>query len=154
MSQKYEEIKRQLLERHQLDVISNPEKVKDRDKRLVQGMRDIPVVKFIEQALYLRNEMLPAIEKKKGKTSSEYTFFENVERSLLWAIMCVDRYENLSLRYYQQKVTMQVQHENLTILERELAKFQAVEDIFLTDALDRYAELVKARADGLLKGTK
>ena len=154
MSEKLEEIKRSLLEKHQLDVITNPEKSRDRDQRMIKAMRDIPVSKFIEQVLYLRNEMLPAIEKKKGKTSPEFVFFESVERSLLWAITCVDRYEFLAMKYTSQKVTNQIQEENLALFERELSKFQALEDIFLTDALDRYAEGVKAKAGAMLAGKK
>lgn len=150
MSKKLEEIKRSLLEKHQLDVLTNPEKTRDKDQRLVKAMRDIPVSKFIEQVLYFRNEMLPAIEKKKGKTSPDYIYFEGVERSLLWAITCVDRYEYLAAKFTGQKITLQIQEENLALLERELAKFQALEDIFLTDALDRYAAGVKSRAEGLL----
>jgi hypothetical protein len=154
MSEKLDEIKRSLLEKHQLDVITNPEKSRDKDQRIIKAMRDIPVNKFIEQVLYLRNEMLPAIEKKKGKTSPEYVFFESVERSLLWAITCVDRYEYLAMKFTNQKITIQIQAENLVLLERELAKFQALEDIFLTDALDRYAEGVKAKAAADLERRK
>jgi hypothetical protein len=154
MSDKLEEIKRALLERHQLDVISNPEKTRDKDQRLIKAMRDIPVSKFIEQVLYLQNELLPAVEKKKGKTSAEWIFFDGVQRSLLWAITCVDRYEYLAYQFTGQKITIQLQSENLGLLERELSKFQALEDIFLTDALDRYAEGVKAKASAMLKQTK
>jgi hypothetical protein len=152
MSRTLDEIKRILLEQHQLDIIANPDATRSRDDRLTKAMQDIPVKRFIEQSQYIKLELLPAIEKKKGKTCADYVFFESVGRSLLWAITVVDRYEYLAMRFTSQKVENQLLKENYGLLERELSKFEALEDIFLTDALDRYAEGVKAKVRAGLRG--
>lgn len=128
------------------------EEERARDKKTASGLDGIPVKKMMDQALYLKNELLPGIEKKRGKTHPDYEFFEGVMESLVYAVVLADRYETLERRNINLRIWKQLQQDNLEVMERELNKFQALEDLFLTDSLDRYADGVKARIADLLKG--
>jgi hypothetical protein len=56
------------------------------------------------------------------------------------------------MRNTQLRVFQNLQVENIALLERELAKYNALEDLFYSDALDKMADVVKTRAEELLKG--
>src|ERR1700678_685711 len=154
MSKALDDIKRTLLEKHQLDEIANPDRTKKIDDRLAQGIRDVPVRKFVEQVQFLETSLLPRLEKKGGKTSPDYIFFAAVVKSLMWAIVLCDRYDFLNGKYIDQKIDLTLLRDRILVYESELTKYQALEDIFLTDSLDRYAQGVKNRVGDALKRTK
>lgn len=128
------------------------EEERARDKKISSGLDGIPVKKMRDQALYIQNELLPGIEKKRGKDHPDYEFFYGVMESLVYAIIIADRYDTLEMRNIHLRVWKTLQQENLELLERELAKYQTLEDLFLTDSLNKYADAVKARAKDILKG--
>jgi len=127
---------------------------KKSNEKLAKGIDDIPVKKMMDQALHIRNELLPRIKKKQGETSADYIFFEGVANNLLYAILVADRYDELMGRFTRAKVMQQLQLENITVLERELQKYCALEDLFLSTGLDKIAEGIKARAVELLKAKR
>lgn len=121
---------------------------------ILKGMRDIPVKKIIDAAHYIDKELLPAVKKKSGDKSADYEFFSNVFKYLLYAITIIDRYEQLESRWVSQKVEMIVLREHLELMTRELGKYNALEDLYMTDALDIYAKRVKDAADARLNKLK
>ena len=52
-------------------------------------LEEIPIRKFYDQAQYIERTLLPAIERKSGKNSADYQFFNSVYMSLLYATMIV-----------------------------------------------------------------
>ena len=62
-------------------------------------LEDIPLRKFYEQAQYIEKTLLPAIEKKSGNKSADYQFFSEVYKSLLYAVMIVDRDRNIIMKW-------------------------------------------------------
>ena len=127
------------------------EEERSRDKKMAAGLDGIPVKKMMDQTLYIDKELLPGIEEKRGKDHPDYEFFAGVRDSLLYAIILADRYETLETRNIHLRVWKQLQQENLDLLERELSKFQTLEELYLTDSMDRYAQGVKERVKDLLK---
>jgi hypothetical protein len=126
----------------------------ERDK-MVKGMKDVPVARMIDAVNFLDKNILPAIKKKSGDQSADYKFFTEVIDYLIWAIVLVDRYETLEQRWIGQKLEIHLLRDHLKILEKELSKYIALEDLMLTSSLDLYAERVKAAAlDRLKKETK
>ena len=113
-------------------------------------LEEIPIRKFYDQAQYIEKTLLPAIERKSGNTSADYKFFESVYKSLLYAVMIVDR---------DRSLVMKVQHANqinaflqarADLAERELMKYTTMEELFVTDAMDHIAKGVVQRVNDLL----
>lgn len=146
-----EEIKTTLLLKAQLEDVANGETRGATTSKIADGINDIPVKKMIDQAQFLKENMLDRIKKKSGETSADYIFFKAVYDSLLWAIVVIDRYDALSGRYTRLKIFNQLTQENMAILDAELQKYITMEDFFLSDGLNIVARGIKARAEQLLK---
>jgi|HubBroStandDraft_5_1064220.scaffolds.fasta_scaffold06679_6 hypothetical protein len=154
MSAWLDKLKQELMERHRMQQLLEPEKFKKENEKLAKGIRDIPVQKFITHVQYIEKELMPAIEKRRGKDAPELKFFEEVCRSLVWAVILCDRYDYLEMKVTGLRLENTILRDNLALHEKELQKFGALEDIFFTDFLDRYADAVKSRAEGLLNKKK
>ena len=137
-----EKIKADLLLKASLEDIAKGE----RDRKIGRGVSDIPVKKIIDAVDYIDKQLLPAIRKKSGESSADFEFFQSVQKHLLYCIAVTDRYEYLQGRYVRLKVEHQLTLEHLQLMERELEKYNALEDLYLTDALDLYAQRVKDAA--------
>ena len=122
----------------------------DRDK-LVKGMREVPVAKMIDAVNFIDKNLLPAVKKKSGDKSADFEFFTNVIDYLLWAIVIVDRYETLEMKWTGQKLEIQVLREYLQIYEKEIGKYTALEDLMWSSSLDLYAKRIKDTAADRLK---
>jgi hypothetical protein len=145
-----DDIKRSILERHEMEELLNPGARKERNKKLAKGLRDVPINKIMQHIQHIEKAFLPAVAKKSGKNSADYIFFSDLIRDLSWAVVIADRYDFLASQHTDQKITIQLQRENLRIYEAELAKYNALEDIFLMDAFSRYFDGVKAKIAGNL----
>lgn len=141
-----EQEKADLLYRAQLESLVN----EDKSMRKRFGLDEIPMHKMIEQVNYIDKNLLPAIKKKSGEKSPDYIFFTDVIKSLLWAVMLSDRFDMLDRRVGLLNMEKSILRDHLTIFERELTKYHAMEDIYLTDALDHYKRGVVKRAADLL----
>jgi hypothetical protein len=122
----------------------------ERDK-MVKGMKDVPVAKIIDAVNFIDKNLLPAVKKKSGDKSSDYEFLKNNIDYLLWAIVIHDRYDALEMRWIRQRMEIQVLREQMEILERELSKYVAMEDLLMSSTMDVYAERVKSAATDRLK---
>lgn len=114
------------------------------------SIQDVPMKKFYEHAQYIENVLLPAIERKSGKESQEYKLFTSVSRSLLYAVMIVDRDRALSLKLQQIVQINKILQVRVDIAERELLKYTTIEDLYLTEAMDHIATGVRNRVEDLL----
>jgi hypothetical protein len=130
------------------------EKTNDRDYKVVKGMADIPVGKMLNQAQFIQENLLPRLKKKGGDTTPDYLFFVDVYKSLLWSILVVDRLDIVKGELSKYKTYNVLFREHIQLLEAELQKYTTMEDIYLTDALDRYAQGVKSRVEALLRKEK
>jgi len=119
--------------------------------KLARAMKDVPVARMIDAVNYIDKNLLPAIKRKSGDKSADHEFFTNVIDYLLWAIAIVDRYETLESRWAGQRLEIQVLREQLEIMEKELSKYVAIEDLMYTSSMDIYAERVKRAAEDRLK---
>ena len=124
---------------------------KERDKHIAKNLRDIPVRKMMDNVLYIRNNLLPAIKKKSGDKSADYIVFSEIMDSILFAIILADRFGSLERINTWSKIRYQLLEQNVVLYEQELQKYTTLEEIFLTDGMNKYAEGVKRRAEALLK---
>jgi hypothetical protein len=150
-----EKKKAEFLHRAQVEDMVDDKEQRQEKARRAAGLSDIPVSRMIDNAMYIRDQLLPQIEKKKGgKEGSDYEFFTQVFRSLLYAVVLSDRYDFLNRELQHGKLIGVILKERVEYFERELLKYTTLEDLFHGDALDRYAQGVKNRAEDLLKGKK
>lgn len=126
----------------------------EKTKNLADGgkfrLEDIPVRKFYDQSQYIDNVLLPAIERRDGKESTNYKFFTDVYRSLLYAVMIMDRDRTLVLKMQQINQINQFLQERTDLAERELSKYTTMEDLYATGAMDHIAAGVVQRVNDLL----
>lgn len=127
----------------------------EKTKNLAAGgkfrLEDIPIKKFYDQAQYLDNSLLPAIEKKNGRDSEDYKYFAEVYKSLLYAVCIVERNNSLILKIQHTNQFNALLQTRVDIAERELLKYSTMEDLILTGAMDHIAAGVTARVKDLLK---
>lgn len=154
MSKALDDIRAKLLEEMAMEELLKPGKRELSDRILAEGIRDVPVRKFMEQQQYLEKELLPAIEKKKGKGSTDYIFFEAVGKSLVWAMILCDRYDYQQRMFLNAKIDSKIARELAADLQAELSKFETLEQLFFAGGLDRYADGVKMRAKALQEREK
>jgi hypothetical protein len=145
-----EQIKADLLYKDSLDKVV----AGDRQRKYTAGMKEVPVKRMIDAVDYIDKNMLPAVKKKKGEGSADYEFFKSVCDFLLWAVVVVDRYEQLESRWVRQKVEIQLLRELVETYEKELSKYTTMEDLLFSSSLDIYARRAKDRAADLLKSKK
>lgn len=138
--------KADLLYKAQLDALVNG----DASLRKRFGLEDIPIHKMIEQVQYLEKQLLPAVKRKSTAESSDYIFFAGLVKSLLWAVMLSDRFDMLDRRVGHLSLENSLLRDRLMLMEREVGKYHAMEDIYLSDAFDHYKRGVAQRAKDLL----
>jgi hypothetical protein len=114
----------------------------------------IPIKKMHDQALHIFNHILPEVEKKRGKDSADYKFFREVYRSLLWAIVVVDRNDFLVRKWQNSSMMLEIFKQRSEAAERELQKYTTMEDLYLSEAMDHIAAGVKNRVDMLIQNEK
>jgi|HubBroStandDraft_2_1064218.scaffolds.fasta_scaffold00675_14 hypothetical protein len=119
--------------------------------KAAKAIQEIPVRKIYDQALHIENFILPKTEQLRGKDSIDYQFFREVFQSLLWAIVVLDRFDRVVRSDASHKLELEVWRDRVALLERELQKYITMEDLLMSDSVDRIAEVIKKRAENLLK---
>ena len=138
-----DELRRQLIDKHRLWALANPEEAKQESEKLAKGLRDIPVKQMFDQLQYIEKELLPAVKRKNRE--ADVQFFEGVCRSLAYAIILCDRYEHLHLKFLNSRVDIALLRDHLSVSERELERYTTMEDLILSDSMNKYAEAIAER---------
>jgi hypothetical protein len=114
------------------------------------AMSDIPVRKFYDQALYLEEIVLPAIAKKSGVDSQDYKFYRELYKSLLYAVMIVDRGDKLLRERQRLNMFINLYKSENETLQKELMKYTTMEDMYMTEAMDKISSSVAERVENIL----
>lgn len=126
----------------------------EKTKNLAAGgsfsLQDIPLRKFYDQAQYIEKTLLPQIKKTRGENSADYEFFTGVYRSLLYAVMIVDRDRTLIMKLQHATQMNAFLQARADLAERELMKYTTLEDLYLIDAGDKIAAGIAQRVGNLL----
>lgn len=152
--QDIERIKKGLLDAVFMDDLLKSPEERESIKKTAQGMEDLGVKQMIDQAQFIKENLLPRVKKKQGEDSADYIFFKSVFDSLLRAVLLSDRFDTVQGQLLRAKIYNILSRDHIQLLEAELQKYTTLEDIFLSDSLNRYAKSVKTRVDALLKGGK
>jgi hypothetical protein len=103
---------------------------------------------------YLEKNLIPAVERKSGGKSADLPVFTEIANLLRWGSVVYDRLDIQVRSNALLRLEKQILVERVLLMEAELAKYQAVEDLYLTDALSHIEKGVRARIESDLKGKK
>jgi hypothetical protein len=117
-------------------------------------LRNMPTHRIVSTIQYLEKNLIPAIERKSGKSSADLTVFREIVDLLRWSAVVYDRLENQARINTHLQLDLTIMRERLILAEGELTKYQTVEDLMLTDALRHIEKGVRARIESDLKGKK
>jgi hypothetical protein len=124
----------------------------EEQKKLVDGLQNVPQKQMLDQAQYLENILLPKIAINRGVESEDYKFYKSVSDSLLWAIFIVDRFEFLKTEYATEQLMREFLQEKLIIYKNELNKYQTAEEMIMSHTYDRYAQAVGVKVKDKING--
>ena len=147
-----EKLRQEILAKMSLDLVN--EEGRAEQASTIGRMEDLPVNKMMKAVQYIEHNLLPAVKKKSGDRSPDYVFFEGVAKMLLHAIIINDRYRVIEQRYVNARIERELLRERLALVEREMDKYAAMEDLWLSESLDHISRGVRARAESLLEGKK
>lgn len=68
MSKAMENLRREMLDKHRLWALANPEEHAAETKRLAKGLEDIPEKRMLDQLQYITAELLPAVRKRGSRS--------------------------------------------------------------------------------------
>jgi hypothetical protein len=122
--------------------------------KLIEGIRAVPEHKMYEKAQHIFHQLLPKIEKSKGREDDTYKFYREVVDMLVWAIFIADRYRTLEQVWIKERSLRTFYQGHANYVERELLKYQTAEDIFIGDSMDVYAKSILHKAEQFFENSK
>lgn len=121
----------------------------------IDALAKMPGAKINEQILYLEKNILPAIASRKGGGASpDYIFFAGLIQSLKWTLVMYDRMDALMRKDSLLHLEVTILRERMILLERELLRYTTLEDLYLTDFVDKYDGAVRDRLKSVVEGKK
>ncbi len=100
---------------------------------LKKAFEKIPQVKFIQQAQYIKNVLLPKIKSTRGENSSEYKFHYEVFESLMYSIVLADRDQSIRLMISNEKILNEFLQKRLAFYQSELQKYTTLENLTINE---------------------
>ena len=127
----------------------------DSQRKALARIEGFPVKRIIEVMQYLKEQIIPAIEKKsKGVQTQEYILFSEIVDMMFWALAVDDRRDFLTRKLGSMKLENEILRDRLQLAESELLKYQTAEELLYADFLDIYLKRAKDRMQQLTKSGK
>jgi hypothetical protein len=126
------------------------ELTQEQQRDLVQGLKNVPISKMVQQIQYLQQQMLPQAEKKYGRDNENYKFYQGIVDTLIWSTFILDRYQTLETKYHNQNMMLKFYQQQCTFQEKELLKYTTIEDLILSDSLNDYSTAIGKRLQDLI----
>ena len=101
--------------------------------KLDKAFHEVPQSKFIEQAQYLKEQLLPKIAEKRGIDHADYKFYYAVFESLMYSLVIMDRDYSLRFRLSNEKMLREFYQAKVTTYENELLRFTTIEDLLASE---------------------
>lgn len=112
---------------------------------------DVPIRKFYDQAQYIEKTLLPAVERKSGDKSTDYQFFAETFKCLLYGAIVIDRNDMLMRKIQHLMQQIDILQARVDISERELLKYTTLEDIMLTESSDKLSANIARKIENSIK---
>ena len=119
---------------------------KSPSEKLHDGLQHIPEKRILDCLQIVHHQYLPKVKASRGENHADTIFFTEIRDSLIWALNILDRYHNLSLNYSNIKMLSEFQANRIRLLEKEQAKYEALEDIEVNGTLESYRNVVIHKA--------
>jgi hypothetical protein len=121
----------------------------------IAALEKMPGAKIREQILYLEKNILPSVASRRGgEGSPDYVFFAGLIQSLQWVLIMYDRMDALMKKDSLLHLEGTILRERLALIERELTRYTTLEDLYLTDFVDKYDEAVRERLKAVVGAKK
>jgi hypothetical protein len=117
-------------------------------------LKKMPAHRITACLQYLEKNLMPAVERKGGKASPDLQVFKECAELLKWAVVVYDRLEFQVQNNGLLRLEKQLLIERVLLAERELQKYETMEDLSLTSLRDHIEKGVRARIESDLKGKK
>ena len=120
-------------------------------KTLINGLAVVPEGMTWRVVQRLHNEVLPKIKMHRGESDVEYTFYTDVQDSLIWSMYISQCYENLLMKNSKQKQLLDFFQGKAAELEKELLKHYTAAEILSQDAMEAYRKAIVTQAISLME---
>lgn len=119
---------------------------KDRYSHVVAAKEKLPGARIGQQIQYLENMIMPAVAQKRGgKDSADYKFFEGLIQSLKWCLVMYDKLDYMLREDGLLRLEKQILCDRVLLLERELQRFETLEQLYTSEFLEKYDKGVRER---------
>jgi hypothetical protein len=138
----YKEVERQLIGERML---------KTPEEKLDDAFKAMPTNQIINCVLAVHNTILPKVVASRGESHPDTKLFEEVRDCLMYALHAVEKSHELGNNFYNLRILNDTLFQRCRLLEKQLDKFQALEEMEITSTLDDYRAIAKQRLQTLLK---
>lgn len=123
-------------------------------ERLDEGLRVMPENKMHLIIQQLHETLIPKVKASRGESHVDTKFFEDCRDSLVWALHCLGRYDDMQRRLSEVTILKDYLFQRTRLLEKELDKHQALEDVILSATFEDYKAVIRDKILNLDKLTK
>ena len=95
---------------------------------LERAFREVPQVKLIEQAQYIKEIILPKAIKA-GIDSDQYKFYYGLFESIMYSIKILDREYSLKMRLSNEMLMNEFLNKRVLFLQNELTRFTTMDEL-------------------------
>ena len=120
------------------------------ENKLNEAFKTMPTNQIINCALAVHNNILPKVIQTRGKEHPDSKLFEEVRDCLIYALHAVEKAQELGVNFYNLRILNDTLFQRCRLLEKQLDKFQALEEMEIQGALDDYRAIAKERLKTLL----
>ncbi len=113
------------------------------DERLHESLRVMPESKMHVIIQRLHNDIIPKLISNRGEQHEDTKFFQDCRDSLIWALHALGRYDEMQNRLYNVTMIRDYLTERNKQLEKELDKYQALEDVIINQTLEDYKSVIR-----------
>ncbi len=113
------------------------------EERLHESLRVMPENKMHVIIQRLHNEIIPKLIANRGETHEDTKFFQDCRDSLIWALHALGRYDQIQTSLYNATMIRDYLTERNRQLEKELDKYNALEDVIINQTLEDYKEVIR-----------
>jgi hypothetical protein len=119
-------------------------------ERLDEGLRVMPENKMHLIIQQLHNTLIPKVKQSRGEAHADTKFFEDCRDSLVWALHCLGRYDDMQRRLSEVTILKDYLFQRTRLLD----KHQALEDVILSATFEDYKAVIRDKILNLEKITK
>lgn len=98
-----------------------------------RAFQEMPQVKFLNNAQYLSNVVLPKLASKRGTYSESYKMYFQIFECLMYALKLIDRDQALNVNLSNEKMLNEFISKRILFLESELQKYTTIENLQFTE---------------------